>query len=42
VENRIHLKKYFDIWDSLPQLKAIVVYNDPNIPEEFIPLKRRG
>ena len=30
VENEEQLKKYLSIWDRLPKLKAIVVYNDAN------------
>jgi len=35
-ENRIHLKKYLKIWDQLPALKYIVLYDDTvpqNLPE---------
>jgi len=28
VENKTHLKKYLQVWDDLPKIKFIVVYND--------------
>lgn len=40
VENTEHLKKYLKIWDQIPQLKTIIVYND-KIPTDIIPENRR-
>ena len=35
VENNEHLQKYLKVWDQLPNLKYIIVYNDTpkNVPE---------
>jgi len=40
VENQEHLNKYLKIWDRLPQLKYIIIYND-KIPES-IPMERKN
>lgn len=40
VENKEHLNKYLDIWNKLPNLKYIVVYNDTLA--EDIPDTRRS
>jgi hypothetical protein len=42
LENRTHLAKYLKVWGQLPDLKYIVVYDDANIPEDFVPASRRG
>jgi len=39
-ENCTQLDKYLEIWDKLPRLKYIVIYND-KIDYENIPLNRR-
>ena len=38
VENKEHLDKYLAIWDRLPELKAVILYNDKvptDLPEKF-------
>lgn len=38
VENKEHLDKYLKVWDQLPNLKYIVIYDDKmpdNIPENL-------
>lgn len=40
VENRVQLAKYYKIWNELPKLKYIVVFNDV-IPDD-IPAERKG
>lgn len=42
LENMQQLSKYLKIWDSLPKLKAIVVYRDTNLSIESIPQHRRS
>lgn len=37
LENRTHLEKYLKVWNDLPNLKYVVVYDDANIPEGFVP-----
>lgn len=34
VENRVHLAKYLKVWDDLPLLKYVIVYND-TIPDDI-------
>jgi len=41
VENNIHLQKYLEIWDSLPDLKYIIVYNETTLSNE-IPSNRKS
>jgi long-chain-fatty-acid--CoA ligase ACSBG len=38
VENKEHLEKYLKVWDELPLLKYVIVYDDKipeNLPEKF-------
>lgn len=40
-EDQVHLKKYLAIWDQLPRLKYIVLYNEAVLPPD-VPLERRS
>jgi len=40
-EDNIQLKKYLEIWETLPNVKYIIVYNEKALPAE-IPLERRS
>lgn len=40
-EDNIQLKKYLEVWETLPNLKYIIVYNEKALPAE-IPLERRS
>ncbi|KRX10345.1 hypothetical protein PPERSA_03652 [Pseudocohnilembus persalinus] len=40
VENRTHLAKYLQVWDQLPLLKYVIVYND--ILPSDLPVERKG
>lgn len=40
-EDNTHLRKYLEIWPSLPHLKYIIVYNEVALPAD-LPLERRS
>jgi long-chain-fatty-acid--CoA ligase ACSBG len=39
VEDKIQLDKFLQIWENLPQLKYVVIYNEPkpsNLPTKYM------
>lgn len=39
-EDSVHLKKYLEIWNELPKLKYVIVYNEAALPADIPPERK--